>query len=32
MKNKILRKNIEEFKEFSQRKRKYDKFRECKYN
>ena len=30
--NKTLRKDVEEFKEFSQRKRKYDKFRECKYN
>ena len=29
---KKLRKNIEEFKEFSQRNIKYDKFRECKYN
>ena len=26
------RKNVEEFKEFSQRNIKYDKFRECKYN
>ena len=32
MKNKILRKDVEEFKEFSQRNIKYDKFRECKYN
>ena len=30
--NKTLRKDVEEFKEFSQRNIKYDKFRECKYN
>ena len=29
---KKLRKDVEEFKEFFQRKIKYDKFRECKYN